>query len=319
MAGTSSPLYGDLSDKQFGELIQHVFLRPFSRGPGLIYTGIVDIDNTYVMTNRSEEKYKYAEPLLSIGIVTIINVDQAKLIRSWFDSFKIPWKNYGLFHLSRLCTVMSKLKWDMTRIQMHVDPNTGIISVAPTDPSIEITIQETDDDDDLDDDGTEDYVAPAVPEDTTPLINGIVIFEAASSISVHTKTIHHVNEYLNVVRDTKFPQYHYTPTIAPADVAHRIRIDYADIAATPVGIAFGASIRTIVTKGQDLLVTKFLDEKRLKQKKPPGVGRIVFWPCGGGALDYVHHYIDDDYEFVMSRCNSVLIGNRHLCPPKGST
>lgn len=217
---TSKPL----SDKKVHDLVQKIFLRPYARRMKYIYTGMLTTKDIYVLGNRDEESYKFAEHNQAMGLVKITDAETLKYIEDWFAASIIPFfTKAGVLDIVQLSTLVKKYNYRMQDVPFQQDMWGRVYVVTEANTPVYV------------------YV---------PFIL-FFIFDIYRTMALHYNTVffEHQKPYGDVtVSDEIKTNY------------KRIYVDRQDMVTYPgLGTMYPGTFKTVLTKGLDFIVAKHVD------------------------------------------------------------
>ena len=263
--------------KPVGDAYQNYFLQPFMHRMRFLYCGLSHEQDVFVLGTEKESDIYLNDPTYAIGIVRVKDQSKLLLLKDLFASLSISLDQYAVVDLAGISQILSKVKWDVSRVTVdrHLD---GSIILRTFDPVLaEKTV--------------------SVP------IFSYYTFEKAKAAAA---------EYYSMITATPKP-YLDVPTIE-SDVEGnllRVVVDEEVITASPLAAFFKGRIKATLQKGLDLV-----DLNPLKKREEKSSVSRIFWGLrlwtmpSPGALAYLHIYDHPEFTAGCARSNVFMFSSK---------
>lgn len=285
--------------KSVGGPVQDLLLRPFIRRMKFLYTGVLDRDDVFVLGTMDERDFKQTDTAYAIAVVHVSDPALKDSLHAWLRSFHVDPTTPGVVQITTIASAMNKVKWDITKVPLLVRGD-GLILLGTEVPE----------------DEEEEEAMPATPylvdeeekeeeeEDDIKKLMKILVYHPITSYYNYSKVQAMAQDYCAIFIDKTTPS-HFEPVVAH-DTLHTVRVmlDADAMAASPVGSVHPYRLRTILTRGLDLINTKHLVGP--KKPEPTAIG-LRIWRLSGSTLGFGHCYERDGLTLAAIRFNASIV------------
>lgn len=121
-----------VSDKQLGEFVQSVFVRPFSRRCPFLYLGLDLPAGIYAVGDvaDNDDRLQFNNPEDCFGLVYLRSQDYLELFNLFCDKFRIPRGMFGTIYINEIATYGNRVKWDLSALKILRSPETGYMYIS---------------------------------------------------------------------------------------------------------------------------------------------------------------------------------------------